>query len=596
MKKLLLSTLIMGLAILFCGNLSAQLTWDDVILEEKGDTVVVKGAKALAGAINTLWVAVKGDTNADGSRVNLNRVYETIPDEVYLTDGTLELDASVPVLKIVGPPIDRTGDVMPPLHIKQVQVDGSFDKTFFQVNGGDIYVENQYLLLALTNNTLDREIQRNLADSGKSEYKGCIIEFTNWTLTFASAQHQQIKYTDCLLLNIGNEPTIEKGLPVDHWNVLDSLWMENCTVLNAGGVVVGRTPDKVSPNFSYFNHNTFVNTTLPPWSFFSQAEMIATNNMIINTSLLPDYPGFYPFHSDEDLLPKGVINVDTVERAWIANKWPDGYPFMDQDSNSIEEMRKILVDNNNTWWDPRFESMDLPPFPDTINETWASQMFNMNSRSQAMFDDDAAYPYFNEGDWYNIEPDFANNKDLVAEWISFIFTNATPGEPGGGDGMPWWRTNMSDNIWTPDWPPLADLSYTDATLLTGATGGYPVGDLNWFPADKATWMETNESEALIALLKTPATSIDEVSIEGFSSSIEVFPNPMGEMATVRFDISSPANLDLSVFNLLGERVRVMNLGHRAAGVHEVSLNRGDLSPGLYVIQLNTGAISKISIK
>jgi hypothetical protein len=213
-----------------------------------------------------------------------------------------------------------------------------------------------------------------------------------------------------------------------------------------------------------------------------------------------------------------------------------------------------------------------------------------------MFDDDASYPYFNEGDWYNVEPNFGNNEDLVAEWISFIFTNTTPGAPGGGDKMPWWRTNQTSLLYEPDWPPLADLSYDDAALLTGATGGYPVGDLNWFPADKATWMETNESEALIALLKTPSTDVNEVSIEGVNSSIEVFPNPMGEMATVRFDISSPANLDLSVFNLLGERVRVMNLGHRAAGVHEVSLNKGDLSPGLYVIQLNTGAISKISIK
>ena len=78
MKKTLLATLLMGLAILFCNNIMAQ-TWADVIAEEKGDTAVVKGVIASAGVINTLWIAVKGDTLADGSRANPNRIYETIP-------------------------------------------------------------------------------------------------------------------------------------------------------------------------------------------------------------------------------------------------------------------------------------------------------------------------------------------------------------------------------------------------------------------------------------------------------------------------------------------------------------------------------------
>jgi hypothetical protein len=174
MKKNLLFTLFMTLGILFSVSVSAQ-TWDDVIKEVKGDTAVVFGFTGSGQIVNTLWYAVKGDTTATGERTNPNRVYETIPGEIYLTDGTLELDASVPDLRIVAPPIDRTGSVVPPLHIKQTKLDGSFDKTFFQTNG-DVFFENQYFLMALTNETLDRELLRNKLAGTTSEYKGCIFE------------------------------------------------------------------------------------------------------------------------------------------------------------------------------------------------------------------------------------------------------------------------------------------------------------------------------------------------------------------------------------------------------------------------------------
>jgi hypothetical protein len=582
MKKNLLLTLFLTLGIFISGSVLAQ-TWDDVIAEDKGDTVVVKGVKATGGTINTLWIAVKGDTTATGERTNPNRVYETIPDEVYLTDGTLELDATVPNLVITAPPIDRSGDVMPPLHIKQVQVDGSFDKTFFQVNG-NIRLENQYVLLALTNNTLDREVQRNLVAETRTEWYGCIFEFTNWSLCFPSARNQTYKFEDCLFINIGNEPTIEKGLPFDSWNMVDTLWYENCTFLNAGGIAVGRTPNHVAPNFFYFNHNTVVNTTLLPFSFSTQAEMIVANNVMVNAGMIATYPGFYPFWEDEDMLPRGIINVDTVERAWIVDNWTEkGYPYMKADSTADESMRKALVVNNNAWWDPAIVALQesgMPAFPDTIDATWETQMMTMNSRTQAWFDNDEEYPYYYESDWHNVDPGFTNNEDLMDEWVSFIVSNGTPGAPGGGDKMPWWRTNQTDNIWEPDWPPLADLSYSDGTLNGGAMGGYPLGDLNWYLDDKASWEMTNESEALIAMMKNPNVGIEENEIDAQSSLISVYPNPASDMLY----INSASELNsVMVYDVVGQLVKQVNLDRSFTSDLDIS----DLNNGVYILQVET---------
>ena len=63
-----------------------------------------------------------------------------------------------------------------------------------------------------------------------------------------------------------------------------------------------------------------------------------------------------------------------------------------------------------------------------------------------LFDDDVAYPYFVEGTWYNTEASFANNKDLVAEWVSFIVTNAIPDNPNGGNLRPLWRTHTETEL------------------------------------------------------------------------------------------------------------------------------------------------------
>jgi len=582
MKKNLLFTLFMALGILFSVSVSAQ-TWDDVIKEVKGDTAVVYGFVGSGNILNTLWYAVKGDTTATGERTNPNRVYETIPGEIYLTDGTLELDASVPDLRIVAPPIDRTGDVVPPLHIKQTQIDGSFDKTFFQTSG-DVLFENQYFLLALTNETLDRELQFNTLVGGHMEYKGCIFELTNFAITYAGARNQSFKHTDCLFINVGNEATLEKGLPIDMWNQVDTLWYENCTFLNTGGVARAWTTYSVSPNFAYFNHNTFVNTTLLPFSFAYQAEMVVTNNVMVNAGMIATYPGFYPTWEDEDMLPRGIINADTVEKAWIIDKWsPEGYPFMNADSTADESMRKMLVYNNNAWWDQKIvdlQTSGMPAIPDSLGVAWQTQMMTMNSRTQAFFDDDEGRPYYNEGEWFSVDPGFTNNKDLIDEWVSFIASNGTPGAPGGGESMPWWRTNMTSNIFTPDWPILADLSYSDASLNSGGMSSYPMGDLNWYPDQKATWEEMNESATLITMLKNPALGIDDNEIVKASALVKVYPNPASDL----LHISSESELSsVTVYDVVGKVVKQISLYRSFTSDLDIS----NLNNGVYILQAET---------
>jgi hypothetical protein len=365
--------------------------------------------------------------------------------------------------------------------------------------------------------------------------------------------------------------------------------------------------ETTGPMHVYLNHNTIVNVSQPPLCFPTGAEMIVTNNLFVNAGFVADYPTFYPLFDDDDLLPKGIINIDTMETVWI-NNW-----YLDENSESFypyaEADRKVLFDNNSIWWDSRFQDMldTQSPFSDPVTcvaeggpYDWMSQMIHMNSRTQAMFDDPTGYPYLNEGTNISIEPDFVANEDKVPDWIDYIITNSTPCAPNGGNNMPKWRTNETSNVYVPDWPMLADLSYSDATLLTKGYGGLPLGDLNWFPADKETWKTKGEKAMLWAALKAgtlPSGIEEEMATSGLKYS--VYPNPFSETTTVEYELSNGSDVELNICNLIGETVRSIDLGYQLTGSNTIMIDRGNLNPGIYILQIVTdnvvGATTKITV-
>jgi len=340
-------------------------TWADVILEEKGDTVVVKPSSEAPGYLNTMYYAIMGDTTATGERTNLNRVYETVRGGHYIYDGPAIIDATVPQLRIVAQP----GTDLPPIHYKTLDPTGELKNGYFKMYGPDFYMENQFIEQAVLNDTRERKFWGKVGDSARYEFNNCVIDMSNWAWLNSWSLGSTYKITNCLIMNIGREGNLEKGPVMDGPKPWDTVWFENNTILNCGNVVTTRP--SAAPNFFYFNHNTVVNSTNNPFLFFSQAEQITTNNIFVNTGIVPDYPDFYGFYQDDDKLPKGIINVDTIETAWIDKHWGGNYPMDEAD-------RKILVDRNSVSWDQRFTEMfnnDLAPMPDTITEVWASQEY-----------------------------------------------------------------------------------------------------------------------------------------------------------------------------------------------------------------------------
>ena len=121
--------------------------------------------------------------------------------------------------------------------------------------------------------------------------------------------------------------------------------------------------------------------------------------------------------------------------------------------------------------------------------------------------------------------------------------------------------------------------------------GLPLGDLNWWPEKKAEWEAIKDS--VFNHMKAGntnrlgATSVEDVRESGSSFS-KIYPNPVTDAATIEFTLNKTADVEISVYNPIGQRVRHLMNERKVAGTHSISFDLGDLQNGLYFYTIKAG--------
>ena len=72
-----------------------------------------------------------------------------------------------------------------------------------------------------------------------------------------------------------------------------------------------------------------------------------------------------------------------------------------------------------------------------------------------------------------------------------------------------------------------------------------------------------------------------------------FPNPFNPSTTIKFGLPENANVTLTIYNQLGEKMNVLYEGNMEAGLHEVTWNAEKLASGLYFYELKTNKITTV---
>ncbi len=69
-----------------------------------------------------------------------------------------------------------------------------------------------------------------------------------------------------------------------------------------------------------------------------------------------------------------------------------------------------------------------------------------------------------------------------------------------------------------------------------------------------------------------------------------FPNPFNPSTTIQYELSVSADVQLSLYNFLGQKVKTIFEGFQTAGLHRIEFQARDLSSGVYIYEIKSGRL------
>lgn len=509
------------------------------------------------GAIN---VTIEGDTTATGARNNPNRVYKLQAGKVYYLNGPLTTTNYH--LRLIGE--KPTADKRPAVVILGVRQDGSVAENMLRLNG-DFTLKNIYFMGMAPN--LGQHSNEDMAaiygDNIRGVIDGCIFEQNKVILFGFYGSMAKVYAYNNIIRNCHQ-------LGVGHWNGGRFIWIwdaaadtvvivNNTWVNNAAYLYTDR--DR-GTNYVKIEHNTCLNNCGFVFFLHTLTNASISNNIFYNVQFTGEFGDeFNGGWNDYDRLPASVISVDTLYDKGNFKLAP--FP---------EANRVIRVANNSFFMDPQI--LAAQKAAGNVQTEW------MNSRTKAMFNADATWPGLEEkNNLLGEDPGFKINPTVMDSILYFIPIVGT-----WASTKTWAWPVDGKPPYVPDWPIPEDLSYTNAKLLTAADGGFPIGDLNWFPEKKKQWeqwvtsVETKESKMVPA----------EFTLN------QNYPNPFNPSTEISFNLKKDGQVKLGIYNVLGQKVATLIDKEMAAGAHRITWNAtndsGQQMPsGVYYYRLESGS-------
>ena len=107
----------------------------------------------------------------------------------------------------------------------------------------------------------------------------------------------------------------------------------------------------------------------------------------------------------------------------------------------------------------------------------------------------------------------------------------------------------------------------------------------WYKA--VNWIFADASWGITAVFVPYVTSVEEENT--VFSSVEVFPQPASDIATITYDLKENSSVSISVYNQVGEKAmeNVVNKENQAAGNYSVKFPVTELAGGIYFVRLES---------
>ncbi len=125
------------------------------------------------------------------------------------------------------------------------------------------------------------------------------------------------------------------------------------------------------------------------------------------------------------------------------------------------------------------------------------------------------------------------------------------------------------------------LPYGEYRLIAQKIGYYDGYSIN-FIVDSVNTVIKNLNITLY-----PNSAVDDPFIPGNHILLYNYPNPFNPSTTIEFNLPFSSDVQLKVYNILGEEIKILLNDHMSSGLHKYDFNAGDLNSGVYFVTLTT---------
>lgn len=205
-----------------------------------------------------------------------------------------------------------------------------------------------------------------------------------------------------------------------------------------------------------------------------------------------------------------------------------------------------------------------------------------NSGSQIIYNMDVPYDA-----WYRVFAyvpyDFANRNDPTSTAHYTVYYN------DGADSLVTVVNQM--NQYNQGWVPIGNVQLK--------AGNQPVVRIRTSDITDGKPIFVDAVMLLIDRQKSPdldipvpiVTSIEKESDSDIPSGTHLFsayPNPFNPTTNIRYQLAQSGNVNLTVYDMVGRQVAVLENRVMSAGAHQVTFDAGHLASGVYIYRLVTG--------
>ena len=297
-----------------------------------------------------------------------------------------------------------------------------------------------------------------------------------------------------------------------------------------------------------------------------------------------------------DAIPDSAVDeYDLSAWCWLA--WDDFYLYFY--TEVWDDV--VLVNNSTTYQNDAVEfKMDPDPFTESTGDP-------PNCRLSSLGEDVADEPLgvdfpgkdaglgeqwdaTADGDYARMETDLGYNLEFRLPWDMIHYSSTgeeTLVQEGSIFGL---AINIMDNDETQrttiiQWSSgMHDFVWSDVTLHGTVT----------FLADNKLKMEPFNSAGGADPLSDPSWYIPEIDVVGPENGAVVpsefklaqnYPNPFNPSTTISYSVPKTSKVILTVYDVMGREIAVLENSVKAAGTYSVSFNATDLSSGIYFYRM-----------